>query len=185
APRDRDQRTRRRSLRRKGMQRRPVAGARGARLEQRRHASHGCTCLKRRDLDRVRRRRHHDAGRTWGNSVSLADRHRAQHVDAPAGPVDLVMPVYNEMRELPAVLGSLARQVDASGAPLARGMFRIIAVNNASTDGSRDLLETWASAADGPELIVLDEPRKSHVLARALGASFALAETNRPLIVHA
>ena len=117
--------------------------------------------------------------------MSLADRHRAQHLDGLAGPVDLVMPVYNEMRELPAVLGSLARQVDGSGAPLARGMFRIIAVNNASTDGSRDLLETWASAADGPELIVLDEPRKSHVLARALGASFALAETHRPLIVHA
>ncbi len=99
--------------------------------------------------------------------------------------IDLVLPVYNEEAELPAVLGSLARQVNGAGAPLDRRTFRIIAVNNASSDRSKDILHTWASQSNGPELVVLDESRKSHVLARALGGTFALADPGRPIIVHA
>jgi glycosyltransferase involved in cell wall biosynthesis len=117
--------------------------------------------------------------------MTSSEQHPAHRHGDGAGPIDLVMPVYNEEAELPTVLGSLARQVDGSGTPLPRGGFRIVAVNNASTDRSRDILLDWASRADGPELVVVDEPRKSNVLARALGGSFALAEACRPLIVHA
>src|SRR5262249_23241018 len=109
----------------------------------------------------------------------------AQWYAEGAGLIDLVMPVYNEEAELPAVLSSLAHQVDGSGAPIGRRSFRIIAVNNASSDRSKDILLAWASKPTGPELVVRDEPRKSHVLARALGGSFALADPHRPLIVHA
>jgi glycosyltransferase involved in cell wall biosynthesis len=95
--------------------------------------------------------------------------------------IDLVMPVYNEERVLPEVLGSLARQVDAADSPLPRSAFRIVAVDNASTDGSRRLLENWHG---DPELIVLDQPEKGVVAARARGGNFALENASRPIIVH-
>jgi len=117
--------------------------------------------------------------------MTSSDGVEAQRQGDGAELIDLVVPVYNEEAALPAVLGSLAHQVDGSGAPIGRRRFRIIAVNNASSDRSKDILLAWASSPAGPELVVLDEPRKSHVLARALGGAFALADARRPLIVHA
>lgn len=95
--------------------------------------------------------------------------------------IDLVMPVYNEEKVLHDVLGSLACQVDAAGFPLPRGAFRIIAVDNASTDGSRKALDNWHGTA---ELVVIDEPAKGVVAARARGGDFALADASRPIVVH-
>jgi glycosyltransferase involved in cell wall biosynthesis len=99
--------------------------------------------------------------------------------------IDLVMPVYNEADALPAVLASLSRQVDAFGTPLRRDRFRIIAVNNSSADCSLEILRCWAVEMGNPELVILEEPRKGHVLARATGSAFALTAPNRPLVVHA
>jgi len=95
--------------------------------------------------------------------------------------IDLVMPVYNEEKVLPEVLASLNAQVDSTGAPLPRGMFRIVAVDNASTDGSRRVLENWSGT---PETIVLAEPEKGVVAARARGGRFALGDFSRTIIVH-
>lgn len=61
---------------------------------------------------------------------------------------------------------------------------RIIAVNNASTDGSREILELFASDPDTPELVIVEEPEKGVVTARGRGAEFALRCTQRRLIVH-
>lgn len=95
--------------------------------------------------------------------------------------IDLVMPVYNEEKVLPEVLGSLACQVDSTGLPLPRGAFRIIAVDNASTDASRKVLEHWRATS---ELVVIEEPAKGVVAARARGGNLALEDTSRPVIVH-
>jgi hypothetical protein len=95
--------------------------------------------------------------------------------------IDLVMPVYNEEKDLPHVLASLASQVDADGSPLPRGVFRVIAVDNASTDRSREALENWSGTL---ELAVLTEPAKGVVAARARGGNFALEDASRPIIVH-
>jgi glycosyltransferase involved in cell wall biosynthesis len=95
--------------------------------------------------------------------------------------IDLVMPVYNEEKVLTDVLGSLASQVDAAGSPLPRGAFRIIAVDNASTDGSRKVLENWRGTL---ELVVVEEPDKGVVAARARGGNFALDDASRSIIVH-
>jgi glycosyltransferase involved in cell wall biosynthesis len=95
--------------------------------------------------------------------------------------IDLVMPVYNEEKVLPQVLVSLAGQVDSAGALLPRGAFRIIAVNNASTDRSRAVLESWPGRL---ESVVLAEPEKGVVAARARGGNFALGDASRPIIVH-
>lgn len=102
--------------------------------------------------------------------------------------VDLVLPVYNEERVLPTVFESLARQVDQQGRPLPRAAFRVIAVNNASTDCSREILAAYASDPLMPETVVLDEPDKGNVQARARGGAFAIQDQERrryPLIVHA
>jgi glycosyltransferase involved in cell wall biosynthesis len=95
--------------------------------------------------------------------------------------IDLVMPVYNEEKVLPQVLASLAGQVDSVGALLPRGAFRIIAVDNASTDQSREVLESWSGTL---ESVVLAEPKKGVVAARARGGNFALEDASRPIIVH-
>ena len=95
--------------------------------------------------------------------------------------IDLVMPVYNEERVLPHVLASLASQVDSHGAVLPRGAFRIIVVDNASTDGSRETVESWRGTL---ELVVIGEQEKGVVAARARGGRFALEDASRPIIVH-
>lgn len=100
--------------------------------------------------------------------------------------LDLVMPVYNEARELPFVLDSLARQTDASGQLLPPKTLRVVAVDNGSTDASADVLRSWAARADGPDVVVLSESEKSHVLARIRGADFVLGVPERshsPFIV--
>jgi glycosyltransferase involved in cell wall biosynthesis len=95
--------------------------------------------------------------------------------------VDLVMPVYNEEKVLPDVLASLARQEDSAGSLLPRGAFRIIAVDNASTDRSPIVLENWRGTL---ELVVLAEPVKGVVAARVRGGNFALEDASRPVVVH-
>jgi len=98
--------------------------------------------------------------------------------------LDLVMPVFNEEASLPAVLESLRAQVTSRGRFLPRGAFRIIAVDNASTDHSREILEHFASDSSAPELVIVEEPEKGVVAARARGAAFALQYPQRRLIVH-
>jgi glycosyltransferase involved in cell wall biosynthesis len=95
--------------------------------------------------------------------------------------IDVVMPVHNEEKVLPDVLASLARQVDSAGSPLPRGAFRIVAVDNASTDKSRSVLESWRETQ---ELVVLEEPVKGVVAARVRGGNFALEDASRPIVVH-
>jgi len=95
--------------------------------------------------------------------------------------IDLVMPVYNEEKVLPHVLASLAGQVDSAGASLPRSAFRIIAVDNASTDRSREVLESWPETL---ESVILVEPEKGVVAARARGGNFALEDATRPIMVH-
>jgi glycosyltransferase involved in cell wall biosynthesis len=94
------------------------------------------------------------------------------------------MPVYNEEDALPEVLASLTQQVDLDGRPLRKGVLRVVAVNNASTDGSRSLLESWAREAASPQAFILDEPQKGVVAARARGGRFSLDELDGTLMVH-
>ncbi|HKA00560.1 MAG TPA: glycosyltransferase family A protein [Candidatus Solibacter sp.] len=98
--------------------------------------------------------------------------------------IDLIMPVYNEEDTLPDVLSSLTRQADMDGRPLPDGALRVVAVDNASTDRSRSLLESWAGEAASPEVFILEEPEKGVVAARARGGRFSLEELDGTLMVH-
>lgn len=94
------------------------------------------------------------------------------------------MPVYNEEDALPEVLSSLTQQIDLEGKPLPKNVLRVVAVDNASTDRSRCLLESWAREAASPQTIILDEPQKGVVTARARGGRFSLAKLDGELLVH-
>ena len=101
--------------------------------------------------------------------------------------IDLVIPAFDEELELPATLDSLARQVDFEGRPLPPGAFRIVAVDNASRDGTRAVLERAAADPDLPDITVVDEPEKGVVAARITGSRVALeAERRRghPWLAH-
>ncbi len=95
--------------------------------------------------------------------------------------LDLVMPVYNEEKVLPQVLASLARQTDLDGSPLPQSAFRIIAVDNASTDASRQVLESWSGTLN---VAVVPEPEKGVVCARIRGGNMVLEDVSAPILVH-
>ena len=75
-----------------------------------------------------------------------------------------VIAYYNEADFLPATLASLAAQTLKP--------FRLILVDNGSTDGSADLARQALADADGIEAVHLteDEPGKIHALERAMPA---------------
>jgi len=103
-------------------------------------------------------------------------------------PVDLVIPAYNEAAVLPSLYANLAAQVDGEGRPLPRGSWRVVVVDNASTDGTREVLERLARDPRNPETAVLAEPEKGVVPARIRGSDFVLRPAERqrfPLVVHA
>lgn len=74
----------------------------------------------------------------------------AATTDAPDGPFSLVLPCYNEAPSLP---GLIDRALDCARR---RGMgpdaFRLILVENGSTDDSRQVLEALTRGPDGPYL---------------------------------
>ena len=72
--------------------------------------------------------------------------------------ISLVVPAYNEEKNLGRTLTAILAEVKRSGCAA-----EVIVVNNASTDGTGDV------AASFPEVIVVDEPEKGLVQARRAG----------------
>ena len=72
--------------------------------------------------------------------------------------LSFVIPAYNEEAYLPACLESILRQTSACGVST-----EIIVVNNASTDGTRDVALSY------PAIQLVDEPRKGLTHARQAG----------------
>jgi glycosyltransferase involved in cell wall biosynthesis len=102
--------------------------------------------------------------------------------------VDLVIPAYNEAAALPVLFANLAAQVDAAGRPLPRGSWRLVLVDNASTDGTREVAAQMAEDPRHPETVVLMEPEKGVVPARIRGSDSVLRPAERrrfPFVVHA
>src|SRR5580700_1310148 len=72
--------------------------------------------------------------------------------------LSFVVPAYNEETYLPACLDSILKQIQSLGDDV-----EIIVVNNASTDGTREV------ALKYPGVRVVDEPRKGLTFARQAG----------------
>lgn len=72
--------------------------------------------------------------------------------------LSFVVPAYNEERYLPECLRSILRETEGLGEPV-----EIIVVNNASTDGTRAVAESFSGVR------VVDEPRKGLPHARQAG----------------
>jgi glycosyltransferase involved in cell wall biosynthesis len=72
--------------------------------------------------------------------------------------ISFVVPAYNEEKRLARTLAAITSEIERSGCAA-----EVIVVNNASTDGTREL------AASFPQVIVVDEPVKGLVQARRAG----------------
>ena len=72
--------------------------------------------------------------------------------------ISFVVPAYNEEKHLTKTLIAITSEIERTGCKA-----EIIVVNNASTDGTREL------AASFPEVVVVDEPVKGLVQARRAG----------------
>ena len=102
--------------------------------------------------------------------------------------IDLVIPAYNEAAVLPSLYANLAAQVDGEGRPLLRGSWRLVLVDNASTDGTAEVAGRLARDPAHPETAVLLEPEKGVVPARIRGSAFVLRPAERrrfPIVIHA
>jgi glycosyltransferase involved in cell wall biosynthesis len=80
----------------------------------------------------------------------------------------VVIPYYNEEAFLPTTLESLSAQTLRP--------FRVVLVDNASTDSSADLARRWAEAQQGIEVTLLAEPTPGQVHALAAGIAEARTE---------
>ena len=81
----------------------------------------------------------------------------------PAWPsVDLIVPVFNESKLLAGKLTNVA------GLRYVRDRLRIIIVDGASTDGSREIAEAWARSDDRAIVVAAEHPGKATQLNLAL-----------------
>ena len=98
--------------------------------------------------------------------------------------VDIVVPFYNEESVLGRLCEDFILQVGQQGHPLSKGTFRIIAVNNASTDSSVEVLNHYIESKKLP-MVIINESEKGVVIARKTGSEFALKEIESiPYLLH-
>jgi poly(ribitol-phosphate) beta-N-acetylglucosaminyltransferase len=91
--------------------------------------------------------------------VRRAETNRPDAVGGAAATVSVIVPVWNMEPFLRQCLDSVVGQT------IGLGRVEVIAVDDGSTDGSADLLETYAGRY--PPVVVVREPRRSR---RAAGA---------------
>jgi glycosyltransferase involved in cell wall biosynthesis len=85
----------------------------------------------------------------------------------------VVVPAYNEHRALPATLRALAAQQDRD--------FTLLVVDNASTDGTADVVRAFATVNPGFDVRVVAEPVKGTGAASDTGMRHAIAAGARLL----
>lgn len=90
--------------------------------------------------------------------------------------MSVVLPVYNEARELPAVLDSLYAQRGPDG-PLDKSLYEVVLVDNNCTDGTVRAARRFASAHPDLAVHVVPEPEQGVACARRTGMGFASARS--------
>jgi glycosyltransferase involved in cell wall biosynthesis len=87
-------------------------------------------------------------------------------LQATAGNVWVVIPAFNESKVIEGCLESLADQDDSS--------FHFVVVDNASTDGTRDVIDAWINEHPHLNGYITDESRKGTGAAADTGFRFAI-----------
>jgi glycosyltransferase involved in cell wall biosynthesis len=92
--------------------------------------------------------------------------------------LSVVLPVYNEADNLPAVLSALHDQRDPNG-PLDKSLYEVVLVDNNSTDDTVKIARRFA--AGHPDLVIhiVREPEQGVSCARKAGMDFASMRTKR------
>jgi glycosyltransferase involved in cell wall biosynthesis/GT2 family glycosyltransferase len=125
---------------------------------------------------------HRLGARHFGRSSAAALLDRL--VLTPMGPrtrMSVVLPVYNEAANLPAVLASLHEQRDPAGGRLDPELYEVVLVDNNSTDDTVELAKSFAAAHPDLALHVVHEPEQGVSCARRTGMVFAAERsTGRP-----
>lgn len=107
------------------------------------------------------------------------------HTKQKHGGVDVVVPFYNEASILADLCHQFISQINDEKQPLPTNAWRVIAVNNASTDHSVSVLKSFIGRPGMPDLIIIDEPRKGVVQARKTGSEYALRVMEHyPYLLH-
>ena len=99
--------------------------------------------------------------------------------------LDIVVPFYNEERILDQLCQDFIAQVDDHGRALDKQSYRVVAVNNASTDSSVDIITSYSGRAGMPEMVIVHEMVKGVVQARKTGSEFAMKnQSDYPYLLH-
>lgn len=100
-------------------------------------------------------------------ATGAVDPDSANSADRPGSDLWVVIPAYNERRTLPATLAALVGQQDRA--------FTVLVVDNASTDGTADVVRAFAGRHPGLDLRVIAEPVKGTGAACDTGMRHAAA----------
>jgi glycosyltransferase involved in cell wall biosynthesis len=92
--------------------------------------------------------------------------------------MSVVLPVYNEADNLPAVLRSLYEQRGPEG-PLDKSLYEVVIVDNNSTDDTVRIARAFAEAHPDLALHVVPEPEQGVACARRTGMDFASRRSAR------
>ncbi len=92
--------------------------------------------------------------------------------------MSVVLPVYNEAANLPAVLASLHGQCGDDGTPLRdRAPYEVVVVDNNSTDATVDVARGFAATHPDLPVQVIHEGEQGVACARRAGMQFAVARS--------
>ncbi|MFC4495734.1 glycosyltransferase [Streptomyces ovatisporus] len=92
--------------------------------------------------------------------------------------MSVVLPVYNEADNLPAVLRSLCEQRGANG-PLDKSLYEVVIVDNNSTDDTVQIARGFAAEHPDLALHIVPEPEQGVACARRTGMDFASRRSAR------
>lgn len=74
--------------------------------------------------------------------------------------LSVIIPAYNEEASLPFTLEKLADRFNENGDPIDQSLYRIIVVNNNSTDGTGKVVAEFKDRKDVPQCILVNEKEK-------------------------
>lgn len=86
----------------------------------------------------------------------------------------IIVPAYNEERNISLLLQSLFSQIDKEGRILDKSFYQILVVDNNSSDNTYKIVKKFKERENGLKIKVASEKKKGVISARIKGANFVL-----------